>query len=72
VKRLDVIRSKTSAARKNPVQAVWGLGRNLARAAVIALAGNPPSISMIVISAAVGFLLDVLPARAAGVVSRFA
>ena len=70
--RLDVIRSRRSAARKNPLQAVWGLGRNLARAAVVALAGNPPSISLIVMSAAVGFLLEVLPARAAGIVSRFA
>ena len=72
MRRLDVIRRRTSAARENPLQAGWGLGRNLVRAAVIALAGNPPSISLIVISAAVGFLLDVLPARAAGVVSRFA
>jgi len=72
VRRLEVIRSRTSAARKNPLQAVCGLGRNLVRAAVVALAGNPPSISIIVMSAAVGFLLDVLPARAAGFVSRFA
>ena len=72
MRRLDVIRSRTSAARKRPLQAVWGLARNLVRAAVVALAGNPPSISIIVMSAAVGFLLDVLPARAAGIVSRFA
>ena len=72
MRRLDVILREMSSARKNPLQAVWGLGRDLARAAVFALAGNPPSISLIVISAAVGILLDVLPARAAGVVSRCA
>jgi len=72
VRRLDVTLRKTSSARKNPLQAVWGLGRDLARAAVFALAGNPPSISIIVTSAAVGFLLDLLPARAADIVSRFA
>ena len=72
MRRLDVILREMSSARKNPLQAVWGLGRDLARAAVFALAGNPPSISIIVTSAAVGFLLDLLPARAADIVSRFA
>jgi hypothetical protein len=72
VKRRDVMGSNTAAAGKSPLQVVWGLGRDLAHMVVIALAGNPPSISLIVMSAAVGFLLDVLPARAAGFVSRFA
>ena len=72
MKRLDVMRRKTTSNRNNPLQAVWGLGRDLVHAAVFALAGNPPSISLIVMSAAVGFLLDVLPARAAGIASRFA
>ena len=72
MKRLDVMRRKTTSNRNNPLQAVWGLGRDLVHAAVCALAGNPPSISLIVMSAAVGFLLDVLPARAAGIASRFA
>ena len=69
---LAVIRRTLSAARKKPLLALWDLARNLARAAVVALAGNPPSISLIVMSAALGYLLDVLPARAAGFVSRFA
>ena len=72
MRRLDVIRGRTSAARKSPLRAVWGLGRNLVRAAGLALAGNPPSISLIVMSAALGFVLDLLPARAADIVSRFA
>lgn len=66
--RLDVIRSRRASARKNPLQAVWGLGRDLVHMAVFALAGNPPQISVIVMSAALGFVLDLLPARAAGIV----
>lgn len=72
MKRLDVIASKTTAAGKSPLQAVWGLGRDLVHMAVFALAGNPPSISVIVMSAALGFLLELLPARAVDIVSRFA
>jgi len=68
VSRLDVIRSRRASARKNPLQAVWGLGRDLVHMAVFALAGNPPQISVIVMSAALGFVLDLLPARAAGIV----
>ena len=44
------------------------MGRDLVNLAVFALAGSPPQISVIVMSAAVAFLLDRLPARAAGIV----
>jgi len=50
------------------LRAAWSLGRDLVHLAGFALAGSPPQISVIVMSAAVGFLLDLLPARAAGVV----
>ena len=66
--RLDVIRSRAAAARKNPLRAAWSMGRDLVNLAVFALAGSPPQISVIVMSAALGFLLDLLPARAAGIV----
>ena len=66
--RLDIIRNRAAAARKNPLRAAWNLGRDLVNMAVFALAGNPPQISLIVMSAAVAFLLDRLPARTAGIV----
>ncbi len=66
--RLDAIRSRAAAARKNPLRAAWSIGRDLVNLAVFALAGSPPQISVIVMSAAVAFLLDLLPARAAGIV----
>lgn len=66
--RLDVIRSRAAAARKSPLRAAWSIGRDLVNLAVFALAGSPPQISVIVMSAAVAFLLDLLPARAAGIV----
>jgi len=66
--RLDVIRSRAVAARKNPLRAAWNLGRDLVHMAGFALAGSPPQISVIVMSAAVAFVLDLLPARAAGIV----
>lgn len=66
--RLDIIRSRAAAARKNPLRAAWSLGRELVNLAGFALAGSPPQISVIVMSAALGFLLDRLPARAAGIV----
>ena len=69
VSRLDMIRSRAVAARKNPLRAARSLGRDLVNLAVFALAGNPPQISVIVMSAALGFLLDLLPARAAGIVA---
>lgn len=66
--RLDTIRSRAAAARKNPLRAAWTLGRDMVNLAGFALAGSPPQISVIVMSAALGFLLDLLPARAAGIV----
>ena len=66
--RLDTIRSRAAAARRNPLRAAWSLGRDLVHVAGFALAGSPPQISVIVMSAALGFLLDLLPARAAGIV----
>jgi len=68
VSRLDIIGSRTIAARKNPLRAAWSLGRDLVHLAGFALAGSPPQISVIVMSAAVAFVLDLLPARAAGIV----
>jgi len=68
VSRLDIIRSRDAAARRNPLRAAWSLGRDMVHVAGFALAGNPPQISVIVMSAALGFLLDLLPARAAGIV----
>jgi len=64
----DIMRSRAVAARKNPLWAAWSLGRDLVNMAVFALAGSPPQISVIVMSVAVGFLLDLLPGRAAGLV----
>ncbi len=66
--RQDIIRSRDAAARKNPLRAAWSLGRDLLHLAGFALAGSPPQISVIVMSAAVAFVLGLLPARAAGIV----
>lgn len=52
-------------ARKNRLRAAWNLGRDLVRHAVFALASNPPQLSVIVMSAALGLLLDRLPVRPA-------
>lgn len=67
--RLEVIRSRAVAAKKNPLRAAWRLGSDLVNLAAFALAGSPPQISVIVMSAAVAFLLDRLPARGAGIVA---
>ena len=48
------------------MRAAWSLGRDLVRFAAFALAGNPPQLSVIVIAAVLGFLLELLPARPAG------
>ena len=50
-------------AKRNPLQAAWSMGRNLVDLAACVLAGNPPLLSVIIMSAAVGFLVDRLPAR---------
>jgi hypothetical protein len=68
VSRLDIIRSRAVAVRKNPLRAARNLGRDLMNLVVFALAGKPPEIWVIVMSAAVGFLVDRLPARATGVI----
>jgi len=47
------------------LRAVWNMGRDLASYVVFALAGNPPQLSVIITSAALGLLLDLLPARPA-------
>jgi hypothetical protein len=52
-------------AKKSPLQAAWSLGRDVVSHAAFALAGNPPQLSVIVMSAVLGFLLDLLPARPA-------
>ncbi len=49
--------------KRNPLRAALSMGRNLVNFAALVLAGNPPQLSVIVMSAAVGFLLDLLPAR---------
>jgi len=41
----------------------WSLGRYIVDFAAGLLAGNPPMLSVIIMSVAVGFLLDRLPAR---------
>jgi len=55
----------TVQARTNSLRAVWNMGRDLASYVVFALAGNPPQLSVIITSAALGLLLDLLPARPA-------
>jgi hypothetical protein len=52
-------------AKKNPLRGAWNLGRDLVRYTVFALATNPPQLSVIVASAALGFLLDLLRVRPA-------
>lgn len=65
---LDRTKTGKMAVGKNRLQAAVSLGRDVVRMAVFALAGNPPQISVIVMSAVLGFLLDLLPARAAGII----
>ncbi|MFZ3211345.1 MAG: hypothetical protein WA188_07500 [Terriglobales bacterium] len=66
----DTIRRRAVADRKNPLRAAWSLGRELVHLAGLGLAGSPTEMSAIVMSAALGFLFDRLPARAASVVLR--
>lgn len=51
--------------KRNPLRMAWSLGRYIVDFAAGLLAGNPPMLSVIIMSVAVGFLLDRLPARAA-------
>ncbi|MGC2322495.1 MAG: hypothetical protein WA463_07695 [Terriglobales bacterium] len=53
------------SVNRNRLRAAWNLGRDLVGYAVFALAGNPPQLSVIVTAAALGWLLDLLPARPA-------
>jgi hypothetical protein len=41
------------------------MGRDMVNFAACALAGNPPELSVIVTSAVLGFLLDLVPTRPA-------
>jgi len=50
-------------ARRNPLRAAWCLGRDILNVAAVALADSPPQLSVIIVSAALGFLLDLLPGR---------
>ena len=50
---------------RNPLRAAWSMGRSLVDFIACVLAGNPPLLSVIIMSAAVGFLLDRLPTRPA-------
>ena len=63
--RLDVNGGRAVPAKKNPLKAAWSVGRDMANFAACALAGNPPQLSVIVMSAALGFLLGLLPTRPA-------
>lgn len=54
---------RTLAANRNPLRAVWNLGRDLVGYVVFALAGNPPQLSVIVTAAALGWLLDLFSTR---------
>jgi len=47
----------------NPLRMAWSLGRYIVDFAAGLLAANPPMLSVIIMSVAVGFLLDRLPAR---------
>jgi len=50
-------------AKGNPFRALWSVGRGLVHFVGNAIAGNPPQLSVIVMSAVLGFVLDRLPAR---------
>ena len=50
-------------AKRNPFRALWSVGRGIVRCVGNAIAGNPPHLSVIVMSAVLGFVLDRLPAR---------
>lgn len=47
------------------MRAVWSLGRDILNFATFALADSPPQLSVIIMSAAMGFLLGLLPRRPA-------
>ena len=47
------------------MRAAWSLGRNILNFAIFALADSPPQLSVIIMSAALGFLVDLLPGRPA-------
>jgi hypothetical protein len=50
-------------SRKDRFRAAASLVRGMFSNAVLALAGNPPQLSIIIASAALGLLLDLLPSR---------
>jgi hypothetical protein len=54
-------------ARSIPLRAARSWGRKMMNLAAFALAGNPPQLSVLLLSAALGFLLDLLPARPTGI-----
>ena len=47
--------------RGNSLQAAWSLGRDILNFAAVALADSPPQLTVLIVSAALGFLLDLLP-----------
>ena len=51
--------------KKKSLRAAWSVGRNLLDFAAFVLAGSPPQLSVIFMSAALGFLLDRVPTRPA-------
>ena len=51
--------------KRNPLRAAWSMGRDAVNFVACLLAGNPPLLSVIIMSAAVGLLLQRLPARPA-------
>ncbi len=63
--RLDINGGRAVPAKKNPLRAAWSVGRDLVDLAACALAGNPPQLSVIIASAALGFLLGLVPTRPA-------
>ena len=52
-------------AKGNPFRALWRVGRGIVHFVGNATGGNPPQLSVIVMSAVLGFVLDRLPARPA-------
>ncbi len=63
--RLDINGGRAVRAKKNPLRAAWSVGRDMVNFAACALVGNPPQLSVIVASAALGFLLGLLPTQPA-------
>lgn len=63
--QLEMRRGTEMRSGENRLRAAASLARGILSNAVLALAGNPPQLSIIIASAALGFLLELLPSRPA-------